>query len=57
LPLLPLWGPLRVIAYILAERHRAKALAASAVKLKATDVVASYKMIVLLVCVPLFNLI
>ncbi|KFH00772.1 glycerol-3-phosphate-acyltransferase [Toxoplasma gondii VAND] len=56
-PLLPLWGPLRVIAYFLAERHRAQALAASSVKVKGMDVVASYKVIVLLVCVPLFNLV
>ncbi|CBZ53210.1 putative glycerol-3-phosphate acyltransferase [Neospora caninum Liverpool] len=55
-PLLPLWGPLRVVAYFLAERHRAQALAASSVKVKGMDVVASYKVIVLLVCVPLFNL-
>ncbi|PFH33531.1 glycerol-3-phosphate-acyltransferase [Besnoitia besnoiti] len=55
-PLLPLWGPLRVIAYFLAERHRAQALAASRVKVRGMDVVASYKVIVLLVCVPLFNL-
>lgn len=56
LPLLPLWAPLRVIAHILAEKQREKAVRQSRVKLRGMDVVASYKIMVLLVLVPLFNL-
>ncbi|KAK1934891.1 putative glycerol-3-phosphate-acyltransferase [Babesia divergens] len=52
----PLWFPLYCIAKVLAENHRKKALKASAVKLEGADVVASYKMLVLMVITPLFNL-
>lgn len=52
----PLWFPLHAISKVLAERHRLKALSNSSVKLDATDVVASYKILVLMVIVPLFNL-
>lgn len=51
----PLWFPLYAISKVLAERHRIKALNNSSVKLDASDVVASYKMLVLIVIVPLFN--
>ncbi|KAL8271199.1 hypothetical protein Esti_004860 [Eimeria stiedai] len=57
LPLLPLWAPLRIIASILANKQREKAVRESRVKLRGMDVVASYKIMVLLVLVPLFNLI
>nr|ASN64451.1 glycerol 3-phosphate acyltransferase 1 [Eimeria falciformis] len=56
LPLLPLWAPLRIIANILADKQREKAVRESRVKLRGMDVVASYKIMVLLVLVPLFNL-
>lgn len=56
LPLMPLWAPLRMIANVLADKQRRKAVQQSRVKLRGTDVVASYKVLVLLVLVPLFNL-
>eukprot|EP00922_Rhytidocystis_sp_ex-Travisia-forbesii_P025428 GHVS01037334.1.p1 GENE.GHVS01037334.1~~GHVS01037334.1.p1 ORF type:complete len:704 (-),score=108.84 GHVS01037334.1:461-2572(-) len=56
LPLAILWGPLRLIAYWKAERHRVVALAGSRVKIRATDVLASYKILVLMVLLPTFNI-
>lgn len=52
----PLWFPLYCIAKVFAENHRKKALKASVVKLEGADVVASYKILVLMVITPLFNL-
>ncbi|GIX66134.1 glycerol-3-phosphate 1-O-acyltransferase, putative [Babesia caballi] len=52
----PLWCPLYCISKALAENHRKKALKASVVKLEGADVVASYKILVLMVITPLFNL-
>lgn len=56
LSFLPLWFPLYCISRWLAENHRKKALKASVVKLEGADVVASYKILVLMVITPLFNL-
>ncbi|GFE53726.1 glycerol-3-phosphate acyltransferase [Babesia ovis] len=56
LSLFPLWFPLYIISKFLAEQHRKKALKASVVKLEGADVVASYKILVLMVITPLFNL-
>lgn len=55
-PLVVLWAPLALIAYWLTERHRVMALAGSKVKIRGTDVLASYKILVLMVVLPLFNL-
>ncbi|EDO06881.1 putative glycerol-3-phosphate-acyltransferase [Babesia bovis T2Bo] len=52
----PLWFPMYIISKILAEQHRQKALKASVVKLEGADVVASYKILVLMGITPLFNL-
>ncbi|CDR95807.1 glycerol-3-phosphate-acyltransferase, putative [Babesia bigemina] len=51
-----LWFPLYVISWVLAENHRKQALKNSVVKLEGADVVASYKILVLMVITPLFNL-
>uniref|UniRef100_A0A0G4G3P1 Phospholipid/glycerol acyltransferase domain-containing protein n=1 Tax=Chromera velia CCMP2878 TaxID=1169474 RepID=A0A0G4G3P1_9ALVE len=56
LPMLPLWGPIWLVCLWAAERHRLKALRESKVKVKATDVMASYKIIVAVVLVPLVNI-
>ncbi|KAK2197198.1 Phospholipid-glycerol acyltransferase [Babesia duncani] len=52
----PLWLPLHGISKFFAERHRRHALKNSVVKLEGSDVVASYKVLVLIAIVPLFNL-
>lgn len=52
-----LWGPIRLASSYLAEQHRKKALAASKVKITGRDVVASYKILTLMVLVPATNFI
>ncbi|KAF8820664.1 glycerol-3-phosphate-acyltransferase, partial [Cardiosporidium cionae] len=52
IPLSVFWAPLRITASILAERHRARALKESSVKVRGFDVVASYKVMVFLVIIP-----
>ncbi|CEM05710.1 unnamed protein product [Vitrella brassicaformis CCMP3155] len=56
-PLMVLWGPIWMICWRQSSLHQAKALKESKVKIRATDVLASYKILVALVMVPLFNLI
>lgn len=51
-----LWLPLVLISINLAERHRAAALKNSTVKIQGVDVVSSYKVLVLIVLLPTFNL-
>ncbi|XP_053991215.1 uncharacterized protein LOC128883164 isoform X2 [Hylaeus volcanicus] len=51
-----LWGPVRFASSYLAEQHRKKALAASKVKVTGRDVVASYKILTLMVLLPSANL-
>ncbi|SJK85821.1 glycerol-3-phosphate O-acyltransferase / dihydroxyacetone phosphate [Babesia microti strain RI] len=51
----PLWFPLHLISKILADRHRTMVMTTSSVKIEGGDVIASYKVIVLLVLLPLFN--
>jgi glycerol-3-phosphate O-acyltransferase/dihydroxyacetone phosphate acyltransferase len=53
---LALFAPVGTISFIMAKREMATALAGSSVKVKALDVVASYKIIVCLVFVPIYNL-
>mmetsp|Transcript_16131 Transcript_16131/g.50709 ORF Transcript_16131/g.50709 Transcript_16131/m.50709 type:complete len:576 (+) Transcript_16131:92-1819(+) len=56
LPAMLLWLPVALATTLLAEKERRKALAGSSVKVKATDVVASYKILVALVLLPVYNL-
>jgi len=56
LPSMLLFLPLALLTSSMAERERVKALASSSVKVKAMDVVASYKILVSLVFVPIYNL-
>jgi len=56
LPAMLLSIPVGLMTALLAEKERKKALAGSTVKVKAVDVVASYKILVALVIVPLYNL-
>ncbi|ANQ09514.1 Glycerol-3-phosphate acyltransferase [Plasmodium coatneyi] len=51
-----LWLPLVAISIYLAEKHRESALKHSRVKIQGCDVVASYKVLVLLVLLPTFNI-
>ncbi|VWU48190.1 glycerol-3-phosphate 1-O-acyltransferase [Hepatocystis sp. ex Piliocolobus tephrosceles] len=51
-----LWLPLVAISIYLAENHRKTSLKNSTVKIQGGDVVASYKVLVLLVLLPTFNL-
>ncbi|EUD68990.1 hypothetical protein C922_00681 [Plasmodium inui San Antonio 1] len=51
-----LWLPLVAISIYLAEKHRESALKNSTVKIQGCDVVASYKVLVLLVLLPTFNI-
>ncbi|SBT80821.1 glycerol-3-phosphate 1-O-acyltransferase, putative [Plasmodium malariae] len=51
-----LWLPLVCISIYLAEKHREAALKNSTVKIQGGDVVASYKVLVLLVLLPTFNI-
>ncbi|CAD2113601.1 glycerol-3-phosphate 1-O-acyltransferase, putative [Plasmodium vinckei] len=52
-----LWLPLVAISVYLAENHRKTSLKNSLVKIQGGDVVASYKVLVLLVLLPTFNII
>ncbi|CXJ18735.1 glycerol-3-phosphate 1-O-acyltransferase, putative [Plasmodium berghei] len=52
-----LWLPLVAISVYLAEKHRKTSLKNSLVKIQGGDVVASYKVLVLLVLLPTFNII
>jgi len=56
LPSMLLFVPVALITSVLSERERVKALAGSTVKVQAMDVVASYKILVSVVFVPLYNL-
>lgn len=56
LPAMLVFMPVGITTVLMAERERKKALAGSNVKIKAIDVVASYKILVALVIVPLYNL-
>ncbi|SBS88356.1 glycerol-3-phosphate 1-O-acyltransferase, putative [Plasmodium ovale] len=51
-----LWLPLVAISIYLAEKHRETSLKNSTVKIQGCDVVASYKVLVLLVLLPTFNI-
>ncbi|KAL7069198.1 putative glycerol-3-phosphate acyltransferase protein [Cryptosporidium serpentis] len=52
----PLWAPIRYIPALLAERHRKKALAGSNVKIRGTDVLASYRILVIIALLPTITL-
>ncbi|KAH8739432.1 SCT1/Gpt2p-like glycerol-3-phosphate acyltransferase signal peptide plus 3 transmembrane domain [Cryptosporidium ryanae] len=52
----PLWAPIRYIPAMMAERHRKKALANSKVKIRATDVLASFRILVIIGLLPSLNL-
>jgi len=49
--------PIAALTATLAKREKAQALAASTVKVKALDVVASYKIIIAIVFLPVYNLV
>ncbi|SPJ11336.1 glycerol-3-phosphate 1-O-acyltransferase [Plasmodium sp. DRC-Itaito] len=52
-----LWLPLVLISIYLAERHRKAALRNSTIKIQGGDVVSSYKVLVLIVLLPTFNIV
>lgn len=51
----PFWAPIRYIPAFMAERHRKKALANSRVKIRGTDVLASYRILVIIALLPLLT--
>ncbi|KAF4692686.1 hypothetical protein FOZ60_012800 [Perkinsus olseni] len=55
-PSLMLFAPVAMICQNLSLKEKSRALAASSVKYKAFDVVASYKIMVAIVIVPIYNL-
>ncbi|KAH0478745.1 MAG: hypothetical protein KVP17_001276 [Porospora cf. gigantea B] len=55
LPFMGMWGPARMASHYLSEQHRQAAVKKSSVKIRGTDVIASYKIITLLMIFPFWN--